>query len=363
MAEPLTIHCWQLRVPSEPLVGTSYRAPALEPDQVLVRVAGCGVCHTDLGYIFDGVKPRHALPLTLGHEIAGVVERAGAGHHQLAGKSVVVPAVIPCGACELCAGGSGMICRAQIFPGCDVHGGFASHVVVPGAGLCVVDEAALAASRVELAELAVVGDAVSTAYQAIVRSELGANQLALVVGAGGVGSFAVQIAAARGAHVIALDIDDGRLARCAELGAAHTINVKDVDARTARSLVRDYVRQAGLPDTQWRIYECSGNAAGQALAFNLLTFGAVLAVVGYTLDTVDVRLSNLMAFDARAIGNWGCLPAHYPAVVSLVLDGTIAIGPLVERHPMSQVNEVIGALHAGRMSRRPVLLPDFEVDR
>ncbi len=360
MSEPQTCQCWELRSPGEPLVAASRPIADLGANEVLVRVAGCGICHTDLGFIFEGVKTRHALPLTLGHEIAGVVERTGADCAALTGKSVVVPAVIPCGDCELCNKGRGSICKKQIFPGCDVHGGFSSHVVVPAAGLCTVDEQALAASEVELADLAVLGDAISTPYQAIVRSELVEGDLAIVVGAGGVGSFAVQIANAMGAHVIAMDIDDERLARTKEFGASHTINVKGVDPKVVRKEIRAYVKDKELPATCWKIYETSGAAAGQSLAFSLLTFGSVLGVVGYTMDQVKVRLSNLMAFDAAAQGTWGCLPKHYPAVLDLVLSGKVKIKPFVDRRPMSKINDTITALHEGKLSLRPILIPDFD---
>ena len=96
------------------------------------------------------------------------------------------------------------------------------------------------------------------------------------------------------------------------------------------------------------------------LAFGLLTFGATLSVVGYTLDKVSVRLSNLMAYDAVAQGNWGCLPEHYPAALALVLDGKVRLGPFIERRPMSAINETFEALHAGSLRRRPVLVPDFD---
>ena len=88
--------------------------------------------------------------------------------------------------------------------------------------------------------------------------------------------------------------------------------------------------------------------------------GAHLGVVGYTPEKVTLRLSNLMAFDATARGTWGCLPEHYPAVVDLVLDGKLDIKLLAERHPMSQINELFNALHAGSLKKRPVLIPDFE---
>jgi 6-hydroxycyclohex-1-ene-1-carbonyl-CoA dehydrogenase len=353
-----TIQCWELRSPGEPLVRAERTAVTPGPGHVLIEIAGCGVCHTDVGYHYEGVKPRHALPLTLGHEIAGTVVEAP-DDAALVGRKVVVPAVIPCGACDLCRRDKGMICRQQVFPGCDVHGGFASHVVVPAHGLCAVDDAALERSGLELADLSVLGDAVSTAYQSIVRSELRGDDVAIFVGAGGVGSFGVQIARAFGAHVIALDVDEGRLERIREFGAAHTIAVGGLDAKAVKKQVRDYVKERGLTETCWKIYECSGSAAGQSLAYGLLTFGSVLGVVGYTLDTLTVRLSNLMAFDARAIGNWGCLPELYPEVLEMVLGGRVKVTPFVERVPMSQVNEVMVGLRDHKLSRRPVLIPDF----
>jgi len=344
----------------EPLVRATRSVDEPTPDEVLVRIAGCGVCHTDLGYIFDGVRTRHELPLTLGHEIAGTIERAGDAHRDLIGRAVVVPALITCGECELCKSGRGTACRHQIFPGCDVHGGFASHVVVPARGVCVVDEEALARSEVSLADLAVLGDAITTPYQAIIRSGLSEGDVAIFVGAGGIGSFGVQIADVMGAHVIAIDIDDERLERVAAHGASYTLNVRELEPKAARRAVTQYVKDQGLRSTCWKIFETSGTAAGQTLAFSLLTFGAALGVVGYTLDSVNIRLSNLMAFDASANGSWGCVPEHYPAVLDLVLSGKVKVKPFIENRPMSRTNETIAALHAHQISRRPILIPDFE---
>ena len=104
-----------------------------EKDQVVVQVAGCGVCHTDISFWRDGVPTNKEIPLTLGHEISGtVVEAAGEWAH-LRGQEVIVPAVIPCGVCDLCARGRGSVCRAQLMPGNDIDGGFAEQIVVlPG---------------------------------------------------------------------------------------------------------------------------------------------------------------------------------------------------------------------------------------
>ena len=360
-----TVRAFEMSAGGEPLRLVSRAAPDLGDGDVLVRVAGCGVCHTDLGFLFDGVRTRHALPLTLGHEISGVVEDAGAAATNWIGAAVVVPAVIPCGDCDVCQRGRGNICPTQVFPGNDLHGGFATHVVVPARGLCRVPgftgdlDAALGESGVALADLSVLADAVSTPWQAIQKSGLGEGGLAVFVGAGGVGGFGVQLAAAVGASVVALDIDDARLAALEEHGADLIINVRDRAPRDIRKEIAAWARERALPRTEWKIFETSGTAAGQTLAFGLLNHGAYLGVVGFTLDKVDVRLSNLMAFDARAEGTWGCLPELYPSALELILAGRVTIAPFTERHPMSSINDVFAELREHRLHRRPVLIPDM----
>lgn len=354
----MRIRGYEMTAPKAPLRLAEREIDGPGPGEALIEVAGCGVCHTDLGFLFDGVPTRHALPLVLGHEIAGWVRAEGAGVRGLAGKPVVVPAVIPCGQCQLCKKGRGDICRAQVFPGCDVHGGFASHVVVPARGLCPVPNAHV--DRETLARLSVVADAVSTAYQAVHKSGIGKGEFAIVVGVGGVGGYAVQIAAARGARVLALDVDDARLSLLAEHGAEWTMNVRNVPAANLKKDVRELAKSSGLPAAEWRIFETSGTAAGQATAFSLLGPGAQLAIVGYHPGDVTVRLSNLMAFAARAEGTWGCLPEHFPHVLDLVLLGKVVIAPFVEFHPMGEIQRVLESVQRHEIKNRPILLPDFQ---
>jgi 6-hydroxycyclohex-1-ene-1-carbonyl-CoA dehydrogenase len=328
--------------------------------EVLVEVAACGVCHTDLGFYYDGVPTRHAWPLALGHEISGRVIAAGAGAEAWLNKAVVVPAVLPCGECAACRAGRGQLCPKQVFPGNDVHGGFGTHVRVPARGLCAVPDLgdpSINPARLDLQTLAVIADAVSTPYQAIVRSGLAAGDVAVWVGAGGVGGFGVQISAALGAAVVAIDIDDARLAQLTTYGASLTLNATQGDAKSLRKRVREFADAHKTPSWRMRVFEASGTPAGQALAFGLLGPGGYLSVVGYTAKSVEIRLSNLMAFDATAQGNWGCLPEFYPAVVEMALRGQIALKPFVERRPMSAINEVFAELHHASATGRIVLIP------
>jgi 6-hydroxycyclohex-1-ene-1-carbonyl-CoA dehydrogenase len=339
--------------------GTREEAPAA--GEVIVRVAGCGVCHTDLGFFYDGVPTRHPFPLTLGHESSGTVVETGPGAATWSGRQVVVPAVLPCGECPACRAGRGQICSQQIFPGNDVHGGFASHVRLPARGLCPVPDLrdlALNPAAIELADLSVVADAISTPYQACVRSGLGAGDLAVFVGAGGVGGFGVQVAAALGATAVAIDVNRARLDQMDAHGAALTIDASTVAVKDLRKQVRAFADARGIPPWRTKIFETSGTPQGQATAFALIGPGGYLSVVGYTPKAVELRFSNLMAFDATVQGNWGCLPEYYPAIVELVLSGRVALAPFVERRPLATINDVFAELHAGGVTRRLILVPE-----
>jgi 6-hydroxycyclohex-1-ene-1-carbonyl-CoA dehydrogenase len=328
---------------------------APEAGEVVVEVAGCGVCHTDVGFLVDGVPTRHALPLVLGHEISGRVVSAGAGAEQWLGRAVIVPAVIACGDCPACRAGRSTICRRQFMPGNDGDGGFATHVRVPARGLCPVPEPL--PPGISLAALSVVADAVTTPFEAIRRSGLAAGDVAVIVGGGGIGGFGVQIAAAFGARVVAVDIDQQRLDLLFCYGASLVLNPASLQEKELKAAVREFTRAHASPGSTLKIFEMSGTAAGQATAFGLLDHGAYLAVVGYTAKKIELRLSNLMAFDATARGNWGCPAEQYPGALDLVLKGKIAVQPFVECHPLEAAPAILAEIAAHAHRRRVVLTP------
>ncbi len=348
---------WMMMGAGKPLVPIAFDIGPLAADEVLVEIAGCGVCHTDLGYYYDGVRTKHELPLTLGHEISGHVIDTGTDALWYIDRAVIIPAVIPCGHCDACQRGKATICPNQKMPGNDIHGGFATHIVVPSRGLCVVDEHRLAATGIELADLSVIADAVTTPYQAVVQAGVTTGDLVIVNGVGGVGGYAVQIAAALGGIVVAIDVSDEKLAALKGQGAALTLNAKQMTPRDIKAAIQAFAKERGLRQTEWIIFECSGSRAGQETAFSLINHGATLAVVGFTMDKVEIRLSNLMAYHARAIGNWGCPPALYPEALELVLNGRVKVTTFVEKHPLSEINQVFEAAHAGALKRRAVLVP------
>ena len=322
--------------------------PPLREGEARVRVAGCGLCHTDVGFYSGTVRPKHELPLVLGHEIAGVVEDVAGRHDELVGRQVLIPAVMPCGSCDLCRNGRPLACLHQRMPGNDISGGFATHTIVPADMLVPLPDDLGGRS---LAALSVIADAVTTPYQSIQRACVREDDLVAIIGVGGIGTYGVQIARALGAHVAAIDIDPAKRERAASLGARWQFDPRDTDARA----IKKTLLAAGVSTARWRILEMSGTAAGQELAWSLLPPGGTLGVVGFTMDKVSVRLSNLMALDASAFGNWGCAPQLYPAVVDLVLSGRVRIDPFVEFHPLADGPALFA--EAAHHERRPVLVP------
>lgn len=341
-----------LNAPSTPLEKTVRQLPAPQAGEVVVEVTACGLCHTDLGFARGSVAPRHELPLVLGHEIVGTVVEVGSGAEHLLSQPVLVPAVMPCGDCAFCRAGRGNACPAQKMPGNDIDGGFQTHLLVPAHALVSLADAP---SSIALDSLSVVADAVSTAYQAVLRSGLERGDVAFVVGGGGVGGYVVQIAHALGAKTVVCDVHPERLD---ELPADARIGVQGRDVRDVKKELHGLARGFGVPSLRHRIFECSGTAGGQLQAYGLLAQAATLMFVGFTREPVQVRLSNLMAFDATAAGTWGCPIEAYPAVLSLIYAGKVKLEPFIERAPMSRLNEWLGALEEHRLKRRLVLDPN-----
>ncbi len=314
------------------------------PGWVDVEVLGCGVCHTDVGYLYGGV-PTATPGVVFGHEIVGRTLPDG--------KLVIVPAVSPCGECAACRRGRRTACSASLMPGNHHDGGFATVAQVPSRWLC---EVPAVPSGLEPWQLAVVADALTTPLQAIARAKLASGEVAVVVGAGGVGGFLIELAAAVGAHPVAVDVSPLARERALARGAILAVPAGDPRA-TKQNLGRELAARGHTLDAA-HIFECSGVPAGQVLAFALLTRGGTLSVVGFTPESVPLRLSNLMALDAEAYGNWGCDPVLYAEALALVARGAVDLAAAVEKFPLSDAPAVLAAAHRHELARRAVLVPD-----
>ena len=330
--------------------------PELKSGEVLVEVAGCGVCHTDLGYYYDGVPTVVKPPLTLGHEISGTVV---AGEESWIGKEVIIPAVMPCRKCYLCKTGRGNRCLDQKMPGnsLGIYGGFASHIPVPGIDLCEIKNR----GDIPLEHLAVLADAGTTPYQAAKRADLQPGDNVVVIGiGGGVGQYMGQISKGLGANtVIGIDITQAKLDRALNYGADFVINSADKDTRTVSGEFKGICKENGLPSFGWKIFEVTGARGGQEIGLSLLSFIGKLIIIGFGLGKSEYMMSRLMAFDAEIIGTWGCLPEYYPVVLNMATSGKINIDDFVQTRPMSSIMESFEEAHKVPPDRRIVLIPDF----
>jgi len=353
---PNKIETWQMVEPGK-LERKSIDVPKLKDGEVLVEIAGCGVCHTDLGYFYDGVPTVNKPPLTLGHEISGTVI---AGEKDWVGKEVIIPAVMPCNNCPICAAGRGNRCLAQKMPGnsMEIYGGFSSHIVVPAEDLCLVSRR----DGVPLSHFAVIADAATSPYQAAMRAEVKPGDLTIIIGiTGGLGVYAAQICKALGAkEVIGIARNPGKLKRALEYGATHVISSVDKSPRDIKNEFRAYCKEKGVPSNYgWKIFEWTGTGEGQAIGLELLSFIGKLIICGFGMQKNEYSLSRLMAFDADILGSWGCLPKYYPEVLDLVLKGKIEVESFIETRPMSQIQQSFEQAHKGGLLKRIILTPDF----
>lgn len=331
--------------------------PPLGAGDALVRVAGCGVCGTDLGYFFDAIPTASPPPLTLGHEVAGVVVE---GPSAVAGKEVIVPTIFPCRRCEMCRSGRANRCLRQRMLGgnFDRQGGFSSHIVVPAADLCPIP----AGSPLGAERLAVVADAVATPYQACLRADIGEGDKIIVIGAtGGLGVYAVQWARLLGAEmVVGIARDKERLALMARHGVDLPIPLND-DSNVVRREIWRHCKERGVnPRYGWKVLEVSGTLEGQRLALELLTYTSRLVLVGFAEGEIPFQFSRLMAMDAEVFGSWGCDPRRYPEVLSYVLAGRIDILPFTETRAMGAIEDVFAEMRQPRRGlTRTILIPDW----
>ena len=322
--------------------------PTPEPDagEVRVRVAACGLCHTDLHYLDHGTPTFKTPPLVLGHEISGRIDRLGAGVAGWSeGDPVLLPAVLACGACALCRTGRENICEASRMFGNHVDGGFAEFVLAPARDLVRLPP------ELPLAESAIIADALTTPFHAVVRrGRVAPGDWVLVLGCGGVGLNVVQIAAAVGARVVAVDVSAAKLDWAKRLGAEVVI-----DARAQERLdkaVRKATGGAGVDVA----FEAIGKGATQEQAFHCLRSGGRLVLVGFSPESMSLPTGRVMFREIEILGSLGCRPVDYPRVVELARQGRIRVAELVtHRFPLAEIERGLDALRAGEPVRAIVV--------
>ncbi len=325
------------------LVVDEVPVPAPGEGEVLIKVAANGLCHTDLT-IFEGHVPVE-YPLILGHEAAGTVVELGPGAKGPAvGDAVLLPPVYGCGECEFCLRGEDNLCPKSVMLGSSRHGSYAQYIVMPARYAFPVKP------DLDLKRVCVAADAVSTVYFALKeRVSLNGGDAVAVFGAGGLGLAALAVAKALGAgKLYAVDVKEGALELASAIGA-EVINATGQEKiyKTLKKETGDGIRVA---------VDCVGMSRTITEAFQTVRKGGEVAVIGFTLDKVQLKAGAFMGMQKRIGGSWGCPTRLFPEVISLLDQGLIPLDVLVSRaYTLDEIKTAFDDLHAGNVLGRAVI--------
>lgn len=356
----------------QPLIVESVPTPTPLVDEVLLKVAACGVCHSDL-HVMKG-EVGFPSPAVMGHEVSGTVVAIGAGtdeHGSFAvGDRVVGAFVMPCTHCEACTVGRDDMCetffaenrlKGNLLDGTSrltrtdgsrlsmySMGGLAEYAVVPISALARIPDS------LPLAEAAVLGCAAFTAYGAATSAGLRAGESMAVVAVGGVGSSLIQVGRHLGADpIIAIDVSDEKLEAAAGLGAHVTINSRTQD-----------VLEAVLAATGGKgvsvAFEALGRPETFELAVSLLRGGGRMVAVGIApgAATAAIPITALVRRGQSVIGSFGARTrVDLPRTVEMAASGGFDVAKAVtRRYPLAEARAAYDDLARGEISGRAIIV-------
>jgi 2-desacetyl-2-hydroxyethyl bacteriochlorophyllide A dehydrogenase len=331
-----------------PLEAQEIPTPILGSTDVLIRVKAAGICHSDAHYR-AGTSPVGQLPITLGHETAGIVERVGARVARFGvGDRVCVHYMLTCGACHYCTIGQEQFCTNGRMIGKHCDGGYAEYIVVPERSVVALPDA------VSFEHGAVMMCSTATAFHALVKSRLQPGESVAVFGAGGLGMSATQLARAFGAFdVYAVDIRQDKLALAERLGAI-PVNAQDCDPvaeirrHTGGQGVDVALELIGLPLTM------------QQAVRSLAVFGRAV-IVGITDRPIEINpYTEVLGKETEIIGSSDHLMAELPLLFEFALKGALDLKDVVTRTvPLDPqaINQVLDALDEFAADVRTVIVP------
>jgi alcohol dehydrogenase, propanol-preferring len=326
----------------KPLVLSEVPAPSPGPREVLIRVTGCGVCHSDL-HLVDGDWKDWGTPLPIipGHEVTGIVEKAGAGVESLSpGDRVGVPWMqFACGECAPCRAGAEMLCAAQKSTGITVNGGYAEFVKAPAAFTHRIPEG------LDLVEAAPLLCAGITVFAPLRRAGNLAGKTVAVAGIGGLGHLGIRMADAMGARVVAILRGEEKIALARRLGAREIIDSQKekIGKRLSSMGGADLILLTGIST---RLFEQCIPGLGP---------NGTLVVLAAIAESASLIPAGLITGQKAICGSVIGTRDDMDAMLRFAADHGIAA--IVERHPLKDVNEVLERLRQGKVRLRAVLTP------
>jgi len=327
-----------------PLSLEEIERPIPGPDDVLIEVEACGVCHSDL-HVADGDWPQLAKivkkPLILGHEIAGrVIEKGEAVRDHEIGDRVGVPWIFwSCGACEMCREGNENLCAKQQITGVSVDGGYAEFVKAPARHATKIP------GKLSAAEAAPLFCAGVTVYRALKKANIQHGQRLAIFGVGGLGHLGVQIAVGLGAEVTAIDISEEKLAHAKALGASETLNAASVDP------AKHFRKRGGAH----AVLVTSAAKAAYDAAFPCVRPAGILLVVGLPADSLCFPPISMAGTEIRIQASAVGTRQDLSEVLAMAAAGKVRCE--VTKRPLADVNQVFEDLRHGRIPGRVVLTP------
>lgn len=327
---------------NEPLRLEEITRPEPDVGEVLVRVEAVGVCGTELHFV-DGLLTPANTPITLGHEVAGVVAEVGDGVPAFeAGDRVAVQYFHPCGACRSCRVGRENVCEQPLgFLAFVTDGGFAEYVRVPASALVRVPDALTTTQAAPLC------CAATTALHAVGVAGLEAGNTAVVYGTGGVGLSLVQVLVHFGVHVLAVGRSSEKLRLAQRFGAFATVDATGGDAAAQ---VREHVVGADA------VFELVGTSESTTQALACVGRGGALVYIGYSFDRVELNPLELVVPEQRILTSVSNTRRELERALELAAAGVLEPA-IAGTAGLAEVNEVLAQLRAGEVTGRFVLHP------
>ncbi|MGA7317007.1 MAG: galactitol-1-phosphate 5-dehydrogenase [Silvibacterium sp.] len=322
--------------------------PVPGPGEVLVRIAACGICGSDV-HGYDGSSGRRIPPLVMGHEAAGTVAGIGHGVRQFnAGDRVTFDSTVYCGECEYCQVGDVNLCDNRQVVGVSCgdyrrHGAFAEYVVVPERIVYRLPD------ELGFTEAAML-EAISVALHAVRVAELKGGETAFVIGAGMIGLLTLQAANALGcSRVFVADLDATRLRLAREMGAAETIDV------SGAAMLAEVLRLSGGKGVDV-VFEAVGREQTVTAAIDSVRKGGTVVLIGNITPEVKLPLQKVVSRQIRLQGT-AASSGEYPEAIELARTGAIRVKPLITAVvPLEEGPQWFERLHKGEPNLMKVVL-------
>ncbi|HEV3147352.1 MAG TPA: zinc-binding dehydrogenase, partial [Chthoniobacterales bacterium] len=293
----------------KPLENADVPIPEIGSSDVLIRVAAAGICHSDAHYR-AGISKIDNLPVTPGHEVAGCIEKIGTQVTSVApGDRVCVHYLVHCGSCEFCARGLEQFCRSGQMIGKHRDGGYAEFIKVPARNaFALPDEISFEIGAIMMCSSA-------TALHALNKARLKSGESIAIIGFGGLGYSALQLARALGAgEVYAVDINSAKLATAAKMGAVA------IDAKSGDPV--EQIKEATSRKGVDVALELIGSGKTMRQAVQCLSVLGRAALVGLTTDSMSIfPYTELINKEVEIIGVSDHLANEIPALMEFVRSG------------------------------------------